>query len=239
MLMYRIAMPTARSSFTNTRDLGQGVHEGLDLGYLRPDMLVDADDLDVREGFCRLVILERLLDGNAEFVLFEARGDVRVGPGIDVRIHAQGDPRLRMHVLGRAVDGLQLLAGLHIEHEDVHLERILDLVPPLADAGVHDLLGIDPGAKRPEQLAAGDDVGAGALPANDPEDRRAGVRLHGEADEVRHSGVCLIKGAEMVRQRAAAVAIEGRPHALGDRPDRNAFAVELSILVLEIVHIVT
>jgi hypothetical protein len=43
----------------------------------------------------------------------------------------------------------------------------------------------------------------------------------------------------MVRQRAAAVAIEGRSHALGDRPDRNAFAVELSILILEIVHIVT
>jgi hypothetical protein len=36
-------------------------------------MLVDADDLDVREGFCRLVVFERLQEGNAEFVLFEAR----------------------------------------------------------------------------------------------------------------------------------------------------------------------
>jgi len=61
---------------------------GRELGDLRADVDVDAPDGDVRKGRGTTVERPRVVERDAEFAFLEARGDVRVSPGIDVRIDA-------------------------------------------------------------------------------------------------------------------------------------------------------
>ena len=69
----------------------EGVVERLQIGDLAADMHVDAGDL-MPGSFGRMRIdLARAADRNAELVLGLAGRDLRVGPGVDVRIDAQRD----------------------------------------------------------------------------------------------------------------------------------------------------
>ncbi len=133
-----------------------------------------------------LVVLQRLFDGDAELVLLEPRRDVGMRLGVDVGIHPQRDPGLCMHLVRCAVNGDQFLARLHVEHENADLERIFDLVAPLAHAGVHDLLRIDACPQRAEQFAARNDVRPGPFLAEHPEHGAVGVGLERKADDVRN-----------------------------------------------------
>ena len=66
--------------------LVERVQEGRDLGDLRPAVAVDAGDLDAGERTCaRDRSRPRRSNGDAELVLLEARGDIRMGLGVDVR----------------------------------------------------------------------------------------------------------------------------------------------------------
>lgn len=69
----------------------QTVHrleERFDLGQLRADVAIDADDVDVWQRRRLLIQGDSPFNRHTELVLFEPSGDIRVGAGIDVRIDA-------------------------------------------------------------------------------------------------------------------------------------------------------
>ena len=66
----------------------QGIEEGLDGGQLRADVAVHAHHFQVGQLRGAHVNGFGVGDGDAELVFLETCGDVRVGAGIDIRVHA-------------------------------------------------------------------------------------------------------------------------------------------------------
>ena len=101
----------------------------------------------------------RVGDGNAELGALEAGGDVGVGLGIDVGVHAEGDGGPHAHGPRHLVEGAQLALGLHVEHENLGLQRLAHLVTGLAHTREDDLAGGTPArsarySSPPETISA-------------------------------------------------------------------------------------
>ena len=73
------------------QDALAGFDERAEVGQLRTDVAVDADDFEVALAGGMAVGFERVGLGDAEFVGFQAGGDVGMGFGIDIGVDAQGD----------------------------------------------------------------------------------------------------------------------------------------------------
>ena len=67
----------------------EGVEERWQAGQLRTDVAVDTDHFQVGQLRGTDVDVFGVGNGDAELVFLETRGNVRVGTGIDVRVHAQ------------------------------------------------------------------------------------------------------------------------------------------------------
>ena len=117
-------------------------------------MLVDAHHLQRRQVLDRLVLRQRPPDVDAELALAQSGRDVRMRLGVHVRIDPQGHARRSPQFRGDLADAAQLLIRLHVEHEDVGLEGVRDLLAGLPHAGVHDPLRRDAGREPAEQFAA-------------------------------------------------------------------------------------
>ena len=65
--------------------------------------------VEVRQVPSPAIVLQGLLDIDAELVLLEPGGDVGMGLGVDVRVDPQGHPGLKLQAPGDAVDLLQFL----------------------------------------------------------------------------------------------------------------------------------
>src|SRR3974390_101345 len=74
-----------------------------------------------------LVYSARIGDGNPELVLRQAGGDIRMGRGVYVRVHAHGEPRLDTVARGNGVDEGQFRLRLAVEAVDSPLDGVLDL----------------------------------------------------------------------------------------------------------------
>ena len=115
--------------------VGQRRHPSCGLGIrgrgdqLRADVAADAYHLDTRHGGRSGVERGRSGVGNAEFVLAEARGNVWMRAGVDVRIDAKGDRRSPAKVARHAVYAFQLAGGLQVDAADTGGERVLYLRP--------------------------------------------------------------------------------------------------------------
>ena len=206
----------------------QGVHEGRHLGDLGADVAGHPHHFEMRQVPGPAIVIQGLLDVDAELVLLEPGGDVGMGLGVDVRIDPQGHPGLYLQAPGDAVDLLQLLGGLQVEQQDVRLEGRLDLLGLFAHPGIDDLGRVHPGRQRPVEFAAGDDVGPGPQPGEEPQNRQVGVGLHREADDMGKVGERGVEDLEMMGQGAGAVKIKRRAHLLGDLLHRHVFAVEFT-----------
>ena len=125
-------------------------------------------------------------------------------------------------------DLLELPLGLGVEREDSGLQSKSDLRLRLADAGKDDPLRGEPALQSGAQLAARDDVRAGAERGEDAQDREVRVRLRRVADEMGDGGERRVEPPEALLDRGAAVDIAGRAGARGDRIERHAVAEELS-----------
>ena len=79
---------------------------------------------------------------------------VRINIGID----PQCDRRAFPFVAGDLVDVVQFRLALHVEAEDVLIERILDFLLRFSDSGESSFGVIASGIHNPKQLATGDDV---------------------------------------------------------------------------------
>ena len=105
----------------------------------------------------------RRRDIQPEFVLLRTGRDVMMRIRTYVRVqtyrHFLGGPQ----TTGRAVDRLQLLHGLDVEHQDAETDRFLDLRNSLADGGEHGLFGVHSDFFGTEKFSAGHDVETRAL----------------------------------------------------------------------------
>ena len=96
----------------------------------------------------------------------------------------------------------------------------------LADPAEHDALGREARGERAGQLAAGDDVRAGAEVAQHPEHREVRVRLDRVGDPVRHRRQRLVERAELPPDHVGVVDVGRRADPVGDGGERDAAEVE-------------
>src|SRR6266850_5847659 len=124
-----------------------------------------------------------LLVRNAELRLAQAGGNIRMRLCVDVRIDPQGDRRALAHALRDLIDALELGLRLDVDAADTLLEGELDLRRALADAGEECLARIASRRHHARELAAGNDVEAGAELGKQRQDREIRIRLDRIADE--------------------------------------------------------
>ncbi len=215
---------------------GQRVDERSDRGKLRADMAVHADDIDMpqRHGF--LVGLQGSLYIDAELGLLHSGGNIRMRLRIDVGVDAQRDLRALAERHGDLVEREQLLAGLDVEAADARQQRLLHLGHGLADAREHDLARIAAGLEHARQLAARDDVEAGAELRQHLQHREVRVGLDRVAHEVLMPGQRAVEGVEVARERRARVDVQRRAVAAREFGQRHVLGVQLAAAVLEMVH---
>jgi len=159
-----------------------------------------------------------------------------MGLGVHIRVHPQGHPRPHSHARGHLVDQAELLPGLDVEHQDVGLQGVGDLLPRLAHPGVHDPLRRHAGLEAAEQLAPRHNVQTAPQIGEELQDGEVRVGLHGKADEVEDAGEGLVEDPEVAGQRGVAVDVDRGANLGGDPGDRNLLAVEVVTAVLEVVH---
>src|SRR5256886_12742955 len=112
--------------------------------------------------------------------------------------------------LFRSVERAELAQRLDVEHEDLGLERLAELVARLAHAGEDDPPGRKARAQRAEELAARHDVGAGAGARERAEHAEIPVGLDRVADDVRDLGEGVVVAPVALQQGRLPVAV-GRP----------------------------
>ena len=188
-------------------DAERGLH-GAEIGDLAADMDVDAGDLDALHLRRAGVDLAGVLQRNAELVLRLAGRDLGVRAGIDVRVDAHGNAGGVAGLLREARQQIEFGLGLDVEAVDVGCERGAQLGLGLADAGEHDFPRRDAGCQGALQLAAGDDVGAGAALGQGAQHRLIGIGLHGVADQHVLAGEGVREHAVVPLQGGGGIAVE-------------------------------
>ena len=164
---------TAYVDMLNDRPAGQGLDVGDELvdavgelcerrhvGYLRADVEMQPEEIDVMQQARHLDGRGQGGDGDAELILFETGGYFRVRVCVDIRVHAQADPSGEVELVGDVVDDGQFLGGLHIEAEDMLLEGIAYLVVGLGNTGKDYLICIKPCLDGGFDLTTADTIGS-------------------------------------------------------------------------------
>ena len=143
-----------------------------------------------------------LVDGDAEFVVAQAGGDVGVGLGIDVGVDAQRDRRDVAADGGDGFDAVDFGQALDVEAFDAGFEGVADFVAAFADAGKHGFGRVAAGGNHARQLAAGNDVEAAAQFGKMAQDAEVAVGFDGVADQRVKTGeglaVALVGAGEFV-----------------------------------------
>ena len=178
-----------------------------------------------------------LIDRQAELVLRLAGGDLLVRAGIYVRIDAQG--RRGGHPPGARDLGKDdaFFLQLEVELADSGIERLMQFLARLADAGEHHVMRRDAGGQRARQLAARDDVGTEALIGEQAEHREVRVGLHREGDMMPADRLQpLAEGAGSFAERLGRIDIDGGADLLGDARERNILGVQRTADHFEMRH---
>ncbi|MNN06798.1 hypothetical protein D3C81_1196000 [compost metagenome] len=217
----------------------EGIEEGLDRGQLRADMAVDTHYIQVRQ--LRGAHVDRLGigDGDAELVLFEAGGDVRVSTGVHVRVDPQRDRRNLAHLGGNHLQALKLVGGFDVEAVHADFQGAAHVVTGLADAGEHHAISAPARGQDTLQFTAGDDVEACAEARQDVQHAQVGVGLDREADQAGGSfegiGVAAVLGLDV----GARVHVGRGAEAFGDGRQGHAFREQFTVAVVESVHLIS
>ena len=190
---------------------------------LGADVAVDARDLDGGHPGGLAVEVEGLGEGHAELVAAQAGGDVGVGVGVDVGVHAEGDRRALAELGGHVVQAVELGGGFDVEAADAGLEGEAHLVDALADAREDHLARVAAGRQHAGQLAAGDDVEAGAELGEHRQDAQAGVGLDRVADQRLAHPEGLLVGLVGAGEGGAGIHVGGGAEALGDVGEGDPF----------------
>ncbi len=191
--------------------------EGFDGANLGADVDADACWFEARKLGCSAVDLAGVFDGDAELVLTQTGGDVGVGLSEDVGVDAEGDPGSLAGGAGAPAEDFQLGFALYVEEEDVGAEGCVHLPDLLADAGEDDAAeGLGSGAADAFQLAAGDDVEAAALLAEELEDGERGVRFDRVAEGVRDGHELSLEHHHALENGVGGVDVKGSAVGFGE-----------------------
>ncbi len=212
------------------------VEEGPHRRDLRSDVAGDSLHVEGRVLDRDRVEAPRVVHRDAELVVAKPGRDVRVRLRIDVGIHAQRDGSPAPQPARDDRDPRQLRGALDVEHPHARLERERDLLVGLADAGEHHLARIPAGAEHAVQLAARDDVEAGAEPREEAQHRQVRVGLHRIADDVAKPGERSVEDLPVPGQGRGGVDVERRTVAIGEALQRDRLGVQDAPLALEVVH---
>ena len=155
---------------------------------------------------------------------------------LHVRVYAHRHRRGLLQARRHAVDALQFRLALGVEGIDPLPQGELDLALRLAHAGEGASARVAPSGDYPLQLATAHDVEPAAEPGQHPQHRLVRVGLHGEADQVLHSGQGLVEVLETRGQRMLRIDIKGRAEALGERLDGDPFTAKLVADVTKVMH---
>src|SRR3989304_5510205 len=108
--------------------------------------------------------------------------------------------------------------------------------PGFPGAGVDDFLRLDSGLEGAEQLAAGEDFGAGSLARQGCDDGQIRIGLHGVGDQMRVAPKAGIVAAVILHERGARIDVRRGADGVGDGAEGSGLAVELPVSVFEVRH---
>src|SRR5262249_41613059 len=123
-----------------------------------------------------------------------------------------------------------------VEEKDARVEGHAQFGVGLADAGKDDVVAAAPRGDGAIQLAAGGDVEAGTMFAEQLANVQVAVGLDAVADEGRYLGERFLDLPEVVQERRLAVDEEGSAVGLGQFGDRDILAVQNALVVAKVVH---
>ena len=121
-------MPSSRSSRARSTSAAAARRSGSRFTDLRSDVAVQADDLDAFETARARDSSATSSIGDAELVALQAGRDMRMAPGVDVRVHPKGDLRPRLPLARQRVDPLHLARRLHVDRSNAQLDRLASSV---------------------------------------------------------------------------------------------------------------
>ena len=183
-----------------------------------------------------------MLERHAKLVLRLAGGNLVMGLGVDVGVHAKRDARGLPTRVGHFAQIAKLGFRFHVEGEDARVEREGHLFLGLADAGEGDPLRRHIHGERPAKFAFGDHVHAGAKLRQGGEHAEIGIGLDGIADErVGRVREGVGEHPVVALERCRGIAIERSPDGVGQRGEVDVFGVEYAGVgnaapVVEMVH---
>jgi len=214
----------------------QCIEEGRQGGQLRADMAVDANHFQVAQFVGARIHRFGIGDGDAELVLLEPGGNVRMGAGIHVRIDAQRHRGDDAQLGGDQLQTFELVGGFDVEAMHAHFQRTAHVIAGLADAGEDDALGLSASGEHALQFAARDDVEARTEARQDVEHAEVGVGFHREADQMRHARQRVGIGPILRFDVRAGVDVGGGAEALCESGQCHALREELTVAVREGLH---
>ena len=81
-------------------------------------MAIDADDVQMRQSARLAIDAQGFPKGDAELVFLQSSRDIRMGFRVHIRIHAQADRRLRLHLTRHFVQSHQLAFRFDVETQN-------------------------------------------------------------------------------------------------------------------------
>ena len=208
------------------------------VGQLRADVTGDAADAQVGVGARAFVDRERARFSQAEFVLAQAGGNVRMGVGVDIGVQAHRHRRDFARFRGRGADAMQLVFRFDVEAGDAGRQRFADFPVLLADAGENGFVGGAAGRQHAPQFAAGHDVKTAAQARQHIQHREVAVGFDRVADAVRVVAEGGVEGAPVTLQRGARIHIARRAGGAADVGERHLLSVQAAVDAVEVVHAV-
>src|SRR5690606_22501963 len=136
----------------------QCIEEGADFGQLAADVAVHAFNHQPRQAGGFGVHARGIVNIDAEFVFFQAGGNVRVSLGVNVRVHAQGNVRGFAQLYGNAAQAFQFGFGFDVKTVHAHVQRAGHFRGLLTNAGKDDFVRLTAGGQHPLQFTQTDDI---------------------------------------------------------------------------------
>ena len=136
--------------FNRLHQIQHAVH-GVEVGRffrdLGADVAVDTHDLQAGQRGSPLVGQQRAFVGDAEFVTFEAGGDIGMRLGVDVGVDADADRGLLAHAERDLVQDIDLGFAFHVEAADANFQGAGHFSTCFSDARKNDLASIGTGGQ--------------------------------------------------------------------------------------------
>ncbi len=173
---------------------------------------------------------------DAELVLFQARGNVGMGTGINIRVHPQRNRCLHAELARHGIEPVQFGVGFDIETAYAHLERPLHFPLLLADAGEDHPGWVATGFQHPLQLTGRNNIEAGTESGQNIQHGQIAVGFYRVAHQMRMIPKGIVVGPIVPLERRAGVYIGRSAKTIGNGRDRDILGVELAVAVVEMIH---